>query len=93
LTKDIFKNIIRTIKTFDKSKIILKRGDIMKINKEKLELLLARKCISGYELMKKAGLQSHTFSRIRNGFANLRPKTVGKIAIALDVSVEELLEK
>ena len=65
----------------------------MKINKEKLELLLARKCIPGYELMEKAGLQSHTFSRIRNGFPNLRPKTVGKIAIALDVSVEELLEK
>ena len=43
--------------------------------------------------MEKAGLQSHTFSRIRNGFPNLRPKTVGKIAIALDVSVEELLEK
>ena len=56
-------------------------------------MLLARKCISGYELMQKAGLQSHTFSRIRNGFPNLRPKTVGKIAIALEVNVEDLLEK
>ena len=37
----------------------------MKINKEKLELLLARKCISGYELMKKAGLQSHTFCKFK----------------------------
>ncbi|KDE74870.1 hypothetical protein FUSO7_00375 [Fusobacterium necrophorum BFTR-2] len=65
----------------------------MEINKEKLELLLARKCISGYELMQKAGLQSHTFSRIRNGFSNLRPTTVGKIAKALNVDVEEILRE
>lgn len=64
----------------------------MKINIEKLNLLLANRCISGYELMRQAGLQEHTYSRIRNGFENLRPKTVGKIAKALNVDVEEILD-
>lgn len=44
----------------------------MKINIEKLNLLLANRCISGYELMRQAGLQEHTYSRIRNGFEKLK---------------------
>ncbi|RXZ69823.1 XRE family transcriptional regulator [Fusobacterium necrophorum] len=65
----------------------------MKINLQILNILLAKKCISGYELMRHAGLQEHTYARIKNGFENLRPTTVGKIAKALNVDVEEILQE
>lgn len=63
----------------------------MKINKEKLDLAMAKACILTGELSKKADVNYSTLTRIKTG-AETNPYTVGKIAKALGVGVEELIE-
>ncbi len=64
----------------------------MKINKRNLEIAMARKCLSAEELSKNTGISAITITRIKNGVQDARTTTVGKIAKALGVSVEELIE-
>lgn len=61
----------------------------MKINVSKLEEAMARRCLNSKELQGAASLT--TIQRIRSG-QEIRTKTAGKIAKALDVDVSELLE-
>lgn len=61
----------------------------MKINVSKLEKAMARRCLNSKELQGAASLT--TIQRIRSG-KEIRTKTAGKIAKALDVDVSELLE-
>lgn len=63
----------------------------MKIIKRKLELALASNCMNPYELCKKANIQHQTYRRIISD-CECKPATVGKIAKALNVKVEDLVE-
>lgn len=62
----------------------------MKINNRKLDLELARRCIS-LSALRGNGLSPQTITRIRNG-ADVKPVTVGKIAKALGVDPAEIIE-
>lgn len=65
----------------------------MIIDTEKVNLLLANKCMSINELANTSGVDKVTISRIRNGSQKPRPKTLGKIARALGTNVENLINK
>lgn len=64
----------------------------MLINKSKLQIAMANKCIDPVDLAEKAGIAYATIKRatLKDG---AKPSTVGKIAKALEVPVEDLLEK
>lgn len=63
----------------------------MKANREKLELAMAKACLLPSELAERAGMPRPTLNGVING-RNVRPATLGKVARALGVDVEELLE-
>lgn len=54
---------------------------------------LARNCMTITELSKRSGVSYVTIHRFKNGTQDPTPKTVGKLAIALGVSVEHLIAK
>jgi transcriptional regulator with XRE-family HTH domain len=64
----------------------------MKINPKKLELAMAKECMLVGDILKRTKISRATFTRLRNGSANTLPRNVGKVAKALDVSVEYLTE-
>lgn len=64
----------------------------MKIDSKKLNLALAKKCMSMSELSTASGVDAVTITRINKGTQSPRPQTVGKLAKALNVRVEELIE-
>lgn len=63
----------------------------MKIDFTKLEVAMANACISTSELSRKTNLNYSTLTRIKSGMQS-QPATIGKIAKALGVRVEELIE-
>lgn len=63
----------------------------MKIDNKKLDVLLAVRCLSITELRRK-GLSPQTLTRIRRGEA-VKPKTVGTLARALGVPVEDIIRE
>ncbi|WP_306568884.1 helix-turn-helix transcriptional regulator [Faecalispora jeddahensis] len=64
----------------------------MRINKEALEMELARACISFADLREYAS--SATLTKIKNQpNYNATPKLVGKLARALNVPVEAIVER
>lgn len=64
----------------------------MRINVINLNLAMATKGVSHKELEEIASVSGATISRMKNGSQTPRPKTIGKIAKALNVSVEYLTE-
>ena len=64
----------------------------MKVNKKKLELAMANTCMDSRDLAVAANLPRPTLNNAITG-RNLRPATIGKIARALGVSVESLIEE
>lgn len=63
----------------------------MKIDKRKLEMQRAKKCLQVKELATVAGVATTT---IQNGYKReIAPECVGKIARALGVDVEEIIVK
>ncbi len=60
-------------------------------NKRKLEIAMANACMNPYDLCKVAEIRYQTYQRITSGKA-AKPATVGKIAKALNVPVENLIE-
>ena len=64
----------------------------MKISKTKLEVLMAAQCISAENLSKLSGVSQVTIARMKRGIQNARPATIGKIAAALNTTVENLIE-
>lgn len=64
----------------------------MKLSVKKLNLLLANKVMPIEELSKESGVSRVTIARMRAGIQEPRPQTLGKIARALGVKVEDLLE-
>ena len=69
-----------------------KGGEKMKINNEKFELAMSNAVIGTKQLSILTDLSQETIARIKNGRQNPRPVTVGKIAKALNVKVEDLVE-
>ena len=63
----------------------------MKINRYKLEMVLARNCKSLSDF-RQEGLSPLTLTRIRAG-ADVKPVTAGKLAAALGVDPEEIVEQ
>ncbi len=63
----------------------------MKINNSKLELAMANACINTNELSQKSSINCSTLTRIKNG-KQVQPATVGKIAQALNVPIEDLID-
>lgn len=64
----------------------------MKISKEKLDIIMARKQMSINEICEASGLPGETFKQARRGVRNPKPKTIGRIASALGVDVTEIIE-
>lgn len=63
----------------------------MKIDKMKLDLAMANKAYSAKELSKICGVSQVTIVRITKGTQEARPRTVGKIALALGVDVTAII--
>ena len=64
----------------------------MKIDNKKLDLLMAEKCLTSEKLSKITGVSQVTIARMKNGTQKPRPITIGKIAKALEIKPEELIE-
>lgn len=62
----------------------------MKVDNSKLEMELARKCVTLSDL-RGNGLSPQTLTRIRKG-TDVKPVTVGKIAKALGVDPAEIIK-
>lgn len=62
----------------------------MKIDTEKLDLLLARRCMALQDL--RCGTSPQTLSRIRRG-EEITTRTAGKIARVLGVDPAEIVQK
>lgn len=64
----------------------------MKANREKLELALARACMTSEALTMAARMPRPTVNNVIAG-RSVRPATLGRIARALGVDVSEIIEK
>lgn len=63
----------------------------MRISNEKLLLALANEGMLLKELAEKAGITMEALRNIRKGKSIPKPATVGKIAKALNVNVQEII--
>lgn len=63
----------------------------MKLDKKKLEIAMAKACMTVGQLQRVAAMPMPTLAGAMSG-KNIRPATVGKIAKALDVDVAEIIE-
>lgn len=66
---------------------------MLQIDGFKLTLAIANCGFSALELSKESGVSQVTIARIKAGTQVPRPQTLGKIARALGVRVEDLLEE
>lgn len=64
----------------------------MKLDKNKLYVAMGNKCITTKELCKCAGIAQISLRRILKNETIPRPATIGKIAKALNVPVEQIIE-
>lgn len=64
----------------------------MNVNRQKLELAMARACMTSAELFVASGLPRPTVQNAVVG-KGVRPATVGKIAKALGVDPAEIVER
>lgn len=64
----------------------------MIINKHKLEIAMGNACLTYDELAKNAGVTRISIGKYLSGKRNPKPITVGKIAKALNVTVQEIIE-
>ena len=63
----------------------------MRLNRKKIQLLMAELGISQQTLAINAGISRQTISAVMNG-RNCRPELLGKIAKALNVKPEDIIE-
>ena len=74
--------------------MIIKRGvKMLKLDRRKLDLILAEKCYNLVDLTKKAGVSSALITKVVSGNYTLTTKTLGKIAKALDVKPQDLIQE
>lgn len=65
----------------------------MKIDRNRLNLAVAKSCMTMKDLSEASGVNVTTISRINMGKQIPSPRTIGKIAKALNVDVEDLIGK
>ena len=65
----------------------------MKVNSERVKELREEKILSQRELAKMAGISQGTVWRMENGFVEVHPRTIRKLAKALGVDPRELVNK
>lgn len=63
----------------------------MLVSEKQVQIHMAKALMNPYDLCKEADIQYKTLRRILNG-GKAKPATIGKIAKALNIQVEELLE-
>ena len=63
----------------------------MQVSEKRMQVHMANALMNSYDLCRKAGIQYQTLRKMLNG-GKAKPATIGKIAKALNVQVEELLE-
>lgn len=63
----------------------------MNLDLNKFRIAQARACLSVDEIVKKTGLGRTTISKTINGKISPTPKTIGLLAKALNVDVEEIV--
>lgn len=63
----------------------------MKIDTKKLDIAIARACLTVDELSKQSKVNIVTLTRVRRGLQEPMPKTVEKLAKALKVDAAELV--
>lgn len=64
----------------------------MKANRYKLEIAMANRCLNTADLVNLTKMPRPTVNNVITG-RSVRPATIGKIARALEISVEDLIEK
>lgn len=64
----------------------------MKANRAKLDLALARACMTPCSLSTAASMPRPTINNVISG-RNVRPATIGRVARALGVDVTEIVEE
>lgn len=64
----------------------------MKIDNQKLDMLMATQCLTSEKLSKVTGVSQVSIARFRKGTQQPRPATVGRIAKALNVPVTDIIE-
>ena len=64
---------------------------LLKANRNKLDAAMARACMTRKELAAASGMPTHSLDNVLRG-RTVRPATLGKVARALGVDVEELME-
>jgi len=64
----------------------------MKLNTNKLHLAMANACLTMSELAEQSKVSRVALTRLSKGTSNPKPATIGKIAKALNVKVEDLIE-
>ena len=69
----------------------MEEGEILKLDKKKLEIAMANACMTTAKLQKAAEMPRPTLDGALAG-KNVRPATAGKIAKALEVPVTEIIE-
>lgn len=68
-------------------------GDsVLQIDRKKIELAMASKCLNFKELKNLANISNSTITKILENKIPLTPKTLGKIAKALDVKPADLIK-
>lgn len=64
----------------------------MRIDKIKIDVAMANKGYSAKELSERCGVSQITIARLKKGVQKARPQTISKIAKALNVPVENLID-
>lgn len=65
----------------------------MRMNKSAVEIIMADQVISMEKLSVLVGVKRSGLSRVINSKSNVRPVTAGRIARALNVPVEQIIEQ
>lgn len=64
---------------------------MVKVNHKKLNREMARQCLNCNDLAKKCGLSNTTIYRLRLKGATTQGKTLGLVARALNIDIDELI--
>lgn len=64
----------------------------MKLDSQKLLISMANACITITELAEKSKVSRPTLTKFTAGKSNPKPATIGKLAKALNVKVEDLID-
>lgn len=65
---------------------------MLKIDRRKLDLIMAKQCVNLSDVTKKAGVSSALITKVVSGKYTLTTKTLGKISKALNVEPQDLIQ-